>query len=105
MQEIPRTLLLPPPALSSQRPNARVREEENQTAIDAARNGRRSSTSAAPGQAFLTLIESGREDTVELKGKQFRFRPYNGRGSTVDGPRDSESADDTGSTSAISAET
>jgi hypothetical protein len=41
---------------------------------------------AAPGggQAFLTLVSSGPEDSVELKGKQFRFKPYGSRGTSGD---------------------
>ncbi|HEX6121430.1 MAG TPA: hypothetical protein VFZ03_18430 [Dongiaceae bacterium] len=46
---------------------------------------RRQGAAAGEGQAFLTLVGSGREDSVELKGKQFRFKPYGGRGASGDG--------------------
>lgn len=79
MQEIPRALLLPPPS-PSQRASARVAQSEYESAVEAARARRQ------PAQgAFLTLIESPREDVVEIKGKQFRFRPYTSRGTGTDG--------------------
>lgn len=40
--------------------------------------GRRASQ--GPAHGFLALVDSRRDDTVEIKGKQFRFRPYNSRG-------------------------
>lgn len=58
-----------------------------------------------PGQAFLTLIEQRREDTVEIKGKQFRFRPYSSRGATDGATREAELNGETADTGAISTET
>jgi hypothetical protein len=82
MQEIPRALLLPPP--SPQRPSMRVAESDSDSTPRVARKQQ----GAAPGgQAFLTLVGSGREDGVELKGKQFRFKPYGSRGASADGVR------------------
>jgi hypothetical protein len=80
MQEIPRALLLPPP--SPQRPSIRVAESDPDSTLRAARKQH----GAAPGggQAFLTLVSSGPEDSVELKGKQFRFKPYGSRGTSGD---------------------
>jgi hypothetical protein len=60
----------------------RVAESDSDSTPRAARKQQ----SAAPGgQAFLTLVGSGREDNVELKGKQFRFKPYSSRGASGDG--------------------
>jgi hypothetical protein len=78
MQEIPRAILLPPPTSPPQRFPARDAEGS----AEAARGTRRQSQSTP--QAFLTLIDSRREDTVEIKGKQFRFRPYGSRGAAVE---------------------
>jgi hypothetical protein len=62
-------------------------QPDSETAIEAAR-ARRQAQGA--GQAFLTLIEQRREDTVEIKGKQFRFRPYTSRGATDGAVRETE---------------
>lgn len=78
MQEIPRALLLPPP--SSARANTRggaLALDQDQVEVE--RNGERGPKRTADS-SFLTLIESRPEDSVELKGKQFRFRPYTNRG-------------------------
>ena len=97
MQEIPRAILLPPPTQLPQRTNARAVQGDSESVINTARNTRRQPAGA--GQAFLTLVDTRREDTVEIKGKQFRFRPYTSRG-TADGPtREAElagAANDTG---------
>jgi len=79
MQEISRAILLPPPS-PPQRRDARLVQGEVES--EAPRGtGRQASDSAQNArQAFLTLVESRREDTVELRGKQFRFRPYGNRG-------------------------
>ena len=87
MQEIPRAILLPPPSHLSSRAGVRAVQPDSETAIEAAR-ARRQAQGA--GQAFLTLIEQRREDTVEIKGKQFRFRPYSSRGATDGAARESE---------------
>jgi hypothetical protein len=82
MHDIPRAILLPPPASPPQRFPAR--DAEGST--EAARGTRRQAQAApqsAPG-AFLTLVDSRREDTVEIKGKQFRFRPYGSRGASAE---------------------
>lgn len=90
MQEIPRAILLPPPALPPQRAHGRPVPADADSA-EAARGTRRQahgSAQSAPG-AFLTLVDARREDTVEIKGKQFRFRPYGSRGAAVEGsPRE-----------------
>jgi hypothetical protein len=94
MQEIPRALLLPPPSLH--RPNHRAGESDSESAV-AARNARRQSHGAIQGaaQPFLTLVETPQDDTVEIKGKQFRFRPYSNRGATSDEiVRESDLADE-----------
>lgn len=95
MQEIPRTILLPAPSHLTSRANVRSVQPESESAIEAAR-ARRQAQGA--GQAFLTLIEQRREDTVEIKGKQFRFRPYTSRGATDGAARETEfnGATDTG---------
>lgn len=102
MQEIPRAILLPPPSQLSQRASVRAVQVDSESAIDAAR-ARRQSQGAA--QTFLTLIESRREDTVEIKGKQFRFRPYSGRATTDSPARETGLAGEASQTDAIGAET
>jgi hypothetical protein len=97
MQEIPRAILLPPPSPPPQRPNARAVESDSDSALVAARNTRRQSQGATQGaaQAFLTLVETPSDDTVEIKGKQFRFRPYSSRGASSDEiVRESELSDE-----------
>lgn len=76
MQEIPRAILLPPPSSAAQRSTAR-----GATSLDQdppIESGARRNAGAA--SSFLTLIDTRREDSVEFKGKQFRFRPYTNRG-------------------------
>ena len=82
MQEIPRAILLPPP--SAQR-STRGPGSANQD-LPVELSARRSADAGA--NSFLALIETRREDSVEFKGKQFRFRPYSNRGATE---RDNES--------------
>ena len=97
MQEIPRAILLPPPSPPPQRANARTVESETDSAVVSARNARRQSQGTGQGtaQAFLALVETPHEDTVEIKGKQFRFRPYSNRGAASDEiVRESDGADD-----------
>jgi len=99
MQEISRAILLPPPSppqRQSQSVSARAVESDSDAAIVAARNARRQSQGAAQGatQAFLTLVETQQDDTVEIKGKQFRFRPYSNRGASDEIVRESDGADD-----------
>ena len=86
MQEIPRAILLPPPsAQRSTRGTGAPRDSDGQDLpIDV--GARRAANPGA--SSFLALIETRREDSVEFKGKQFRFRPYTNRGATE---RDSES--------------
>jgi hypothetical protein len=104
MQEIPRAILLPPPSPPSQRASARAVQSESEQAAEAARGARRQPQAAAQG-AFLTLIESRRDDTVEIKGKQFRFRPYGKSGAATDsGTREAELAGEAGETGQVSAE-
>lgn len=87
MQEIPRAILLPPPAPLVPRSNARTISGERDAAVEATRGTQRQPRGAP--QAFLTLIDSRPEDTIEIRGKQFRFRPYSGRGAAADGARES----------------
>src|SRR5688572_30592116 len=87
MQEIPRAILLPPPSHLSSRAGVRTVQPDSETAIEAARARKQAQ---GPGQAFLPLIEQRREDTVEIKGKQFRFRPYSSRGATDGAAREAE---------------
>jgi len=101
MQEIPRAILLPPPSHLSSRASVRAVQTDSETPIEAAR-ARRQAQGA--GQAFLTLIEQRREDTVEIKGKQFRFRPYSNRGATDGAAREAELSNETADTGAISTE-
>lgn len=87
MQEIPRAILLPPPSSPPQRSQARGASALDRDLSDEATRGTRRAGAATA--SFLTLIEAAPEDTVELgsdlKGKQFRFRPYN-RGGTAERP-------------------
>ena len=99
MQEIPRAILLPPPSHLSSRASVRAVQSESESAVEAARARRQAQ---GPGQAFLTLIEQRREDTVEIKGKQFRFRPYSSRGATDGAAREAELNGETADTGAIS---
>ncbi len=87
MQEIPRAILLPPPTSPPQRFTARVVHGDAEGSAETGRGTRRQAQSAAQGApgAFLTLIESRRDDTVEIRGKQFRFRPYGNRGAAAEG--------------------
>ena len=101
MQEIPRAILLPPPSHLSSRANARAVQSDSETAIEAARARR---PAQGTGQAFLTLIEQRREDTVEIKGKQFRFRPYRSRGAADSAARETELSSEATDTGAISTE-
>lgn len=90
MQEIPRAILLPPPSQLAQRTSARVVQIDSDSAIEATRGTRRQSPGAT--QAFLTLSDSRREDTAEIRGKHFRFRPYDSRGAPDGGAREAEHA-------------
>jgi len=101
MQEIPRAILLPPPSPPTQRASVRAPQSDSDSAIEAAR-GRRQPQGAA--QAFLTLIESRREDTVEIKGKQFRFRPYSSRGTPDGASREAEFAGEASETVGVGSE-
>ncbi|MBA4095313.1 MAG: hypothetical protein C0484_00905 [Rhodospirillum sp.] len=80
----------------------RAVQSESESAIEAARARRQAQ---GPGQAFLTLIEQRRDDTVEIKGKQFRFRPYSSRGATDGAAREAELNGETPDSGAISTET
>jgi hypothetical protein len=103
MLEIPRAILLPPPSQLSQRSHARAVQGDSDSAIEAARARRQSQGLAqGTGPAFLTLIDSRRDDTVEIKGKQFRFRPYSGRGTTDGATREAELAGGANETKGIS---
>ncbi|MGH6891729.1 MAG: hypothetical protein ACREEP_05685 [Dongiaceae bacterium] len=82
MREIPRAILLPPPSPPPQRSSACAVQSDSELGLDATRGTRRQPP--GPAHSFLTLIETRREDTVEIKSKQFRFRPYGGRGATAD---------------------
>ena len=101
MQEIPRAILLPPPSHLSSRASVRAVQTESGSAVEAARARK---PAQGPGQAFLTLIEQRREDTVEIKGKQFRFRPYSSRGTTDGAAREAELNGGAADTGAISIE-
>lgn len=101
MQEIPRAILLPPPSHLSSRTNVRAVQPESESAIEAARSRKQAQ---GAGQAFLTLIEQRREDTVEIKGKQFRFRPYSSRGAADGAAREAELSSETNGTGAVNAE-
>jgi hypothetical protein len=79
----------------------RAVQPESESAVEAARA--RKQTQGA-GQAFLTLIEQRREDTVEIKGKQFRFRPYSNRGATDGAARETAFNGGAADTGAISVE-
>lgn len=82
MQEIPRAILLPPP--SAQRSTRGTSSADQDLPVEI--GARRSANAGA--SSFLALIETRREDSVEFKGKQFRFRPYTNRGGTTE--RESE---------------
>jgi hypothetical protein len=88
MQEIPRAILLPPPSPPPQRPSARAADAgaDPHAAGRSARrqDGASQGTGQGTGHAFLAVLERPREDTVELKGKPFRFRPYGNRGAAGD---------------------
>lgn len=99
MQEIPRAILLPPPSHLSSRASVRTVRSESESAIEAARARGQAQD---PAQAFLTLIEQRRDDTVEIKGKQFRFRPYSSRGAPDGAAREAELTGETADTGAIS---
>ena len=101
MQEIPRAILLPPPSYLSSRTNVRAVRPDSEAAIEAARTRKQAQ---GAGQAFLTLIEQRREDTVEIKGKQFRFRPYSSRGASDGAAREAGLSGETADTGAISTE-
>jgi hypothetical protein len=101
MPEIQRAILLPPPSQFSQRTSARAVQAESDSLIDTARGSRREAT--GPGHAFLTLVDTRREDTVELKGKQFRFRPYTNRGAADGGARETDPSRQAGEAEALSA--
>jgi hypothetical protein len=80
MQEIPRALLLPPPA--AQRSTRGVNSAEDLPVEIGARRSAKANTSAS---SFLTLVETRQEDRIEFTAdargaKQFRFRPYTNRG-------------------------
>ena len=76
-------------------------QPESGSAVEATRARK---PAQGPGQAFLTLIEQRREDTVEIKGKQFRFRPYSSRGTTDGAAREAELNGGAADTGAISIE-
>ncbi len=99
MPEIARAILLPPSQLP-QRASARAVQGESGSASEAARDRR--APEAAHG--VLTLIDPRREDTVEVRGKQFRFRPYNSRGAAEAGLRETGPAPDASEAEAISRE-
>jgi hypothetical protein len=88
MQEIPRALLLPPPSAFPPKPGVRPAQGESEARAAADRNH---APAPASGQSFVTLVEPRREDTVDLKGKQFRFRPYTNR-ATADAAREADDA-------------
>lgn len=78
MQEIPRAILLPPPSSTALRGSGR-----GAYALDPDLPTERGTRAgAANAGSFLALVETRRDDTVELKGKQFRFRPYGRSGGT-----------------------
>jgi hypothetical protein len=81
MTEIARAILLPPPSPLSARASVRAVQPESEPA----RVERR-----AQNPAFPTLFDARRETTIEIKGKQFRFRPYSGRGTTDGAAREAE---------------
>jgi hypothetical protein len=105
MPEIPRAILLPSPSQLSQRSHARAIQGDSDSAIEAARARRQSQGAAdGTGPAFLTLIDSRRDDTVETRGKQFRFRPYSSRGTADGAAREAELAGRANETEAIGAQ-
>jgi hypothetical protein len=97
MQESPRIILLPAPSQQSHRAGVRAVQGDSESATEAARARRQAQVSA---QAFLTLIDSRREDAVEIKGKQFRFHPYGSRG-TADGAREADVPREAGATGTL----
>jgi hypothetical protein len=101
MQEIPRAILLPPPSHLSSRASVRAVQPDSEAAIEAPR-ARKPAQGA--GQAFLALIEQRREDTVEIKGKQFRFRPYTSRGATDGAAREAGIGSEANGTGAVGSE-
>jgi hypothetical protein len=101
MQEIPRAILLPPPSHLSSRASVRTIQPDSESAIEAVRARRQAQ---GTGQAFLTLIEQRREDTVEIKGKQFRFRPYSSRGAADSAARETELTGETADADTIGTE-
>lgn len=79
MQEIPRAILLPPPNSAALRhASRRDTAFDSDLPIESERAARRAGNAVAG--SFLTLLESPGEDTIEFRGKQFRFRPYTNRG-------------------------
>lgn len=87
MKEVLRAILLPPPNSTAPRNGAAL---DRDSPIDVERGVRR--VGGAPAGAFLTLIESPREDVIEFRGKQFRFRSYTNRG-TAESARDEAAID------------
>ncbi len=111
MQEIPRALLLPPPNSPLQRSYARGTAALDQDLPNEVERGAR--RTGGPTTSFLTLIDSAPEDTVEFKGKQFRFHPYTRGGaerptaeSIIERPAstDSAAAEDVGGDPSVAAE-
>ncbi|HJT12731.1 MAG TPA: hypothetical protein VJ790_08935 [Dongiaceae bacterium] len=76
-------------------------QPESESAVEATRARKQAQ---GPGQAFLTLIEQRREDTVEIKGKQFRFRPYSSRGAADGAARETTFNGETTDTGTIGIE-
>jgi hypothetical protein len=83
MQEVPRALLLPPPGPlprnATRGPSALDHDLPNDVERGTPRVG------GGEDAHFLALLDATGEDTIELKGKQFRFRPYNRGGATERG--------------------
>ena len=101
MQEIPRAVLLPPPSHLPPRASVRAVQGDSGAAVEPLRERR---AAQGPAHAFPALVESRHEDTVEIKGKQFRFRPYNSRGTAEGGTRETDLARAPGEAEAISVE-
>ena len=94
MQEIPRALLLPPPSAFPPMGGVRPAQGDVRAGDAEARAAAERDTapsSSAGGESFIALVEPRREDTVDLKGKQFRFRPYTNR-ATAETVREAEDA-------------